>query len=195
LKQTILKNGKFHLFLISVIDTIFLFLLINNEKLLVPHIQKLFDLKTYQKIMQNHLLSYPLIVAFGILQPIIVIFLTATLSWIIAMSVFEEDEFSQIFYLSTKTYWVVVFSSGIRILVSFCSGKLFFLSLAFLTKNELLHTFLEVASLDTIVYIIVESFWIANLYKNKNHRRIFLVANPLFYIAVSFIIKAISVIL
>ncbi|MDR1472974.1 MAG: hypothetical protein LBI41_00195 [Lactobacillales bacterium] len=184
-----MKNRKLHLFLISAINTIFLFLLVNNEKLVLPYVKKFYDIKTYQEVMQNHVLVYIIFLIMGVLQPMIVIFLSAVLSWIIAMLIFEDDDFSRILYLATKTYWIAVFFSGLKLLFSFCFGKIFSISLAFITKNQILHSLLEIVSLDMLIYIVILSFGIASLYENKNRRKVFMVINSLFYIAISFLIK------
>jgi hypothetical protein len=163
--------------------------LVNNEKLVLPYVKKFYDIKTYQEVMQNHVLVYIIFLIMGVLQPMIVIFLSAVLSWIIAMLIFEDDDFSRILYLATKTYWIAVFFSGLKLLFSFCFGKIFSISLAFITKNQILHSLLEIVSLDMLIYIVILSFGIASLYENKNRRKVFMVINSLFYIAISFLIK------
>jgi hypothetical protein len=116
----------------------------------------------------------------GVLQPIIVIFLSAVLSWIIVMLMFKDDDFSKILYLSTKAYWITIFISGIKLLFSFYFGKIFSLSLAFIAKNQILHNLLEIVSLDTVSYIVILSFCIASLYENKNRQKIFVLINSFF---------------
>jgi hypothetical protein len=152
-------------------------------------VKKVYDIKTYQEAMQNHILMYTILLIMGVLQPMIVIFLSAVLSWIIAMLIFEDDDFSKIFYLSTKAYWIIILISGFKLIFSFCFGKIFLLSLAFITKNQILHSLLGIVSLDTVIYIVVLSFGIASLYENENRRKVFVVINSFFYIAISFLIK------
>lgn len=189
-----MKSRKVHLFLISIVNTIFLFLLVNNEKLILPYIEKLYDIKTYQEIMQNHVLVYPILLIVGVLQPLILIFLSAMLSWIIAMLVFQEDDFAKVLYLSTKAYWVVMFCSGIKLAISFFYGTLVPFSLAFLTQNKILHTFLEIINLDMVSYIIILSFYVARFYKNQRKTGLFMGVNFVFYFALSFLIKIIPMV-
>jgi hypothetical protein len=158
---------------------------------MLPYFQKIGATNLYLNLRKELAASLIMITLFGAILPIVIIFLNTCLFWLICVLVYQEDDFSALFYLATITYWINVLFFGLRVLLSIFFKTIIPLSLSFLSKNLLLNSLLEVLSLDSVIYVIVLSLIIANRYPEKGKKKIFVCSNFCFYFLISFIFKAI----